>query len=73
MKDSERIAVLENEVEARLLDAELAKRDIPYRMRTYHDSAYDGVFQGVYGWGQVEAPSEYRDDILRILRCVRPQ
>ena len=67
----ERIAVLRNEVEAQLLAGELAELDIPHLMRSYYDGAFDGVYQFSKGWGHIEAPSEFRDDILEILAGIR--
>jgi hypothetical protein len=45
MDQIERIATLDNEVETRVLESELITRDIPHLMRSYHDSAYDGIYQ----------------------------
>ena len=45
MSEYGRIAVLENEVEARVLDGVLNDLDIPHAMRSYADFAKDGVFQ----------------------------
>jgi hypothetical protein len=67
MQPYEKIAVLENEVQARLLDAILTDRRIPHVMQSYHSLAYDGVFQLSAGWGHVEAPVAFRDDILAVL------
>ena len=67
----ERIAVLRNEVEAQLLAGELAELDIPHLMKSYYDGAFDGVYQFSKGWGHIEAPSEFRDDILEILAGIR--
>jgi len=72
MDKIERIAVLRNEVEARLLDAELAEDNIPLLIKSYYDGAFDGVYQFSKGWGHVEAPSEYRDRVLEILASIRP-
>jgi hypothetical protein len=71
MDKIERIAVLRNEVEARLLDAELAESEIPHLVKSYHDGAFDGVYQFSKGWGHVEAPSQFRDRILEILDSIR--
>ena len=71
MDEVERIAAIKNEVEAQLLDAELAERDIPHLMKSYYDTAFDGVYQFSQGWGHVEAPSEFRDTILEILARIR--
>jgi len=62
-----RIAVLDNVVEAQLLGTELTARGIPHLMRSYHDSAYDGIYQFMQGWGHVEASADYQVEILEIL------
>ncbi len=67
MEEFKKIAVLENEIQARLLDSILTEREIPHRLRSYHDSAYDGIFQMQKGWGRIEAPEEYRDEIEGLL------
>ena len=43
MEDYIKVTVLENEIEAQLLDSILTERDIPHIMRSYHDTAYDGL------------------------------
>jgi hypothetical protein len=40
-------------------------------LRSYHDSAYDGLFQTELGWGHIEAQSEYRDRIEEVLADIR--
>ena len=71
MDKVERIAVLRNEVEAQLLDGELAELDIPHLMKSYYDGAFDGVYQFSKGWGHIEAPSEFKDKILEVLAGIR--
>jgi len=71
MDKIERIAVLRNEVEARLLDAELAESEIPHLVKSYSDGAFDGLYQFSKGWGHVEAPSQFKDKILEILEGIR--
>jgi hypothetical protein len=66
MPKYKKIMTLENDAQARLLEAVLTERDIPHFMRTYHDSAYDGLFQAQMGWGHIEAPEDYEEEILRI-------
>ena len=65
-EDFKKIVVLENEIEARLMDSILTEREIPHRLKSYHDTAYDGIFQVQKGWGHVEAPESYRDEITAI-------
>jgi len=66
MEEFKKILVLENEIEARLLDSVLTERSIPHRIRSYYDSAYDGIFQAQKGWGVVLAPRQYQDEIEAI-------
>lgn len=66
MSKTEKILILENEIEARLIDGLLNEKGIPHLIRSYHDSAYDGLWQFHSGWGQLDAPEEYRDEILKI-------
>jgi hypothetical protein len=66
MEEFKKVLVLENEIEARLLDSVLNERNIPHRIRSYHDSAYDGIFQTQKGWGVVLAPPEYEEEVLAI-------
>ncbi len=73
MDKVERIAVLDNEVQARLVDAILSSRSIPHLMRSNHDSAYDGIYQAAMGWGQVEAPHDFREEILTVIEDVKRQ
>jgi hypothetical protein len=68
MEPFENILILENEMEAQLLESILNERDIPHRLRSYHDSAYDGLYQAQRGWGLVLAPIAFRDEIMAIYR-----
>jgi hypothetical protein len=73
MDKLEKIAVLDSEVQAELVDSVLEERDIPHLMRSYHDSAYDGIFQTHAGWGQIEAPAAFREEILAVIEDVKRQ
>ena len=63
---STKILIFNNEFEASLLDEILTEKKIPHLIRSYHDSAYDGLWQSQSGWGHLEAPEEYEEEILRI-------
>ena len=71
MDEVTKIVVLDNMIEAQMLDCMLTEQRIPHVMKTYHDSAYDGLFQGSRGWGHVEAPTKHRPDITAILEDLR--
>lgn len=67
MEKLEKIAILNDEMQAQLLEAVLSDQGIPHVLRTYHDSAYDGLFQTQKGWGVVLAAPEHREEILAVL------
>mgnify|MGYP001820941276 CR=1 FL=1 len=73
MEDLERIIDLDNEVIARLMESILNEREIPHILRTYHDSAYDRLWAFQQGWGFIEAPPEYRDEIVKIFEDLKKQ
>lgn len=66
MERAVKILVFENEIEARLLEEILTEKQIPHMIRSYHDSVYDGLFQVQSGWGHLEAPSSFKEEILKI-------
>jgi hypothetical protein len=66
MDNPVKILVLNNQIEASLLDEILNERNIPHLMRSYHDLAYDGLWATQTVWGQLDAPPEYREEILEI-------
>jgi hypothetical protein len=71
MEPLEKITVLDNEVEARLLQSLLNEREIPHVIVSYHDAALDGLFQASRGWGHVEAPSAYKEEVTLVLNDLR--
>jgi hypothetical protein len=68
-----KILMFKNEIEAMLLDEILAEKQIPHLIRSYHDSAYNGLWQTQSGWGHIEAPEEYSDEILNIYNHMSDQ
>jgi len=68
-----KIAVLENAIEAQLLSSVLTQYEIPHRLRSYHDTAYDGLFQLQKGWGEIYGPNSVRRQVLAALVELRSQ
>jgi hypothetical protein len=66
MKTTVRILVFKNEIEATLLDEILNDKGIDHMVRTFHDSAYDGMWQTDTAWGFLEADEENKEEILKI-------
>jgi hypothetical protein len=71
MDKSVRIAILENVVEAQMLDSVLTEQEIPHIIQSFHDAAYDGIFQAQQGWGCVIGPSSFQKKIIFVLSDLR--
>jgi hypothetical protein len=67
----EKIVVVDSQVEAGILEGVLREHGIPHLIKSYHDSAYDGLFQAQKGWGHVAAPAEYKDEIKALYKGVQ--
>lgn len=68
-----RVAILENDFEAQLLESILQEREIPHRLRSFYDTAYDGLFQLQKGWGEIYAPASHSEDVAGVLADIRSQ
>ena len=66
-----KIAVLESFIEAQLIESILSDQNIPHRIRSFYDTAYDGLFQVQKGWGELHAPQPYKQELLKIIEYVR--
>ncbi len=47
----QKLLIPANELEALALQKLLAEHGIPAMLRSYHDTAFDGIFQNQKGWG----------------------
>jgi hypothetical protein len=61
-----KILDLQNEIDANLLTAILLEKNIPHAIHTRHDTAYDGLYQTIIGWGWLEAPASEGEKIAEI-------
>ena len=62
-----KIAVLDNEFEAQMLESILKELGIPYLLKSYYDTAFDGLYQTQKGWGHISSPEQYLKEIKEIL------
>ncbi len=67
MSNYEKITNIDNEIQANYLNEVLKDKNIPHRLKSYHDSALNGLYQATKGWGIIEAPKEYKTEILTIV------
>ena len=69
--DYVKIIVLDSAIETQLVESILSEQEIPYRLRSFHDTAYDGLFQVQKGWGEIFAPSSLKQEIIDIVDNIR--
>jgi len=65
-----KVLTLKNEIEAGLLSSILEESNIPHMVRSYHDSAYKGLWQSQTLWGHIEALKQYEKQILSIYQSI---
>lgn len=73
MTEYKQIVVLDNEIEASIMEDVLKERDIPHIVQSYHVPGYDGVFQFHMGWGHIESEEKYKEEILEIYNDIKKQ
>ena len=71
MEGSVRIAALDSGMEAEALRCVLDAAGVPHILRSFHDSAYVGIFQQQKGWGCVMGAEADRARIESILGELR--
>ena len=66
MEDYEKIVDLSSEFEAELLSEVLEDKKIPFGIVSSADSAMGGIWELENGWGYIEAPLQYKEEIMTI-------
>ncbi|MBC2727097.1 hypothetical protein [Desulfosporosinus sp.] len=63
--------ILENQIEAHIINDFLKGQEIPHYINSFYSGAYDGLFQLSSGWGAVFAPQIYHQTIQEFLIDLR--
>ncbi len=71
MNEYTKVTLLDNDFEAQLLGSILTERKVPHMIRSYYDTAFNGLFQAQKGWGYISAPPDCHDEILEIVDDIR--
>ncbi len=66
-----KVATLENEFEAEIIKDALEKEKIPTMIRSFRDTAYDGIYILQKGWGNVLVPEEFREEAEKIVNAIK--
>jgi type III secretory pathway lipoprotein EscJ len=57
----------ENEAEANVIKSVLEENGIYAEIKSFHDTAYDGLFQSQYGWGLIRVAERDLAEAQRII------
>ena len=68
MERFDKILVIDNEFEAERLTEILNSKNIPHGIIRASDSVLGGIEQLEFGWGYLEAPIRYMEEILEVYR-----
>ena len=63
--------MLRNQSEASLLHGILEQDGVPHMIRSFHDRAYDGLWQFQEGWGYVETEARFASGVRVLLEVLR--
>jgi hypothetical protein len=66
-----KVATVDNKFEADVLTNSLKKECIPVMVRSFHDTAYDGIYIPQKGWGIILVPGEDKDKAEEIIAAVK--
>lgn len=67
-KDFVKVKTVESFVEADRLRSALEREGISVLIRSFHDTAYDGVFILQKGWGRIDVPRQDKERAAQIIR-----
>ena len=57
----------ENEAEASVIKSVLEEHGIHAEIKSFHDTAYDGLFQSQYGWGVIQVSESNLTEARRVI------
>ncbi len=66
-----KVATVDNTFEADVITNALRKECVPVMVRSYQDTAYDGIFIPQKGWGTIMVPIEFREQAEEIIRAIK--
>ncbi len=63
--------VVENRFEGDRVSQALKEAGIPYMIKSFLDTAYNGLYLPQKGWGRIMVPEEFNSEAERIIAEVR--
>jgi len=65
-----KIITVENQFESDVVSDALRKESIPLLVRTFQDTAYNGIYVAQKGWGVIMVPEEFKEKAKAIANAV---
>lgn len=62
---------VENRFEGDRVSQALNEAEIPFLLKSFHDTAYSGLYVPQKGWGAVMVPREFEDEVKKIISDVK--
>ncbi len=63
--------IVDSHFEADRVSQALTEAEIPFLVRSFHDTAYDGLYILQKGWGAFLVPERFKEDAEKIISEVR--
>ncbi len=63
--------IVETRFEGDRVSQALKEAGVPYLMKSFHDTAYDGLYIFQKGWGAVLVPEEFLEQTEQLIRDTR--
>jgi hypothetical protein len=63
--------IIENRFEGDRVSHALQEADIPFLIKSFLDTAYDGLYLPQKGWGAVMVPEKFREEAERMISEVK--
>ena len=66
-----KVGTVENRFEGDRISHALNEAEIPYLMKSFLDTAYNGLYIPQKGWGVIRVPEEFRKEAERLIAEVK--
>ena len=63
--------IIENRFEGDRISQALNQAGIPFLIKSFHDTAYDGLYLPQKGWGAILVPEEFGKEAERVISEVK--
>ncbi len=63
--------IVENRFEGDRISQSLKEAEVPFMIKSFLDTAYDGLYVPQKGWGMVLVPEDFAEDAERVISELR--